>query len=96
MPNFPSLQEWSDFINAQKNIAVAFLFIIIAAYVTIVPGVVVSEYASQWVAAAMAISGIYVGHRIEGGKTEATIAAVAAVAVEKTQAAQMVQLDQRM
>jgi hypothetical protein len=59
----------ATFIDSIKNVLFAILFVLAGFYVTVVPGIV-PEYAGQWVGAAMTVAGVYIGSRIEKGKTQ--------------------------
>ena len=63
-----SLQEVSDFIDAQKNFLMTVIAVLMGAACTFLP--VSSEYGGQWVGLAIAAVGIYTGHRIEAGKVQ--------------------------
>ena len=64
-----TLQEVSDFIDAQKNFMITIITLLVGFYCTVAP--VPSEYGGQWVGLAIAIAGLYTGHRIESGKVQA-------------------------
>ncbi len=62
------LKDLSDFIDAQKNLLIALLMIFAGLWVTVHPNIT-PEYAGQWVGSAMTAAGVYIGHRIESGKS---------------------------
>jgi hypothetical protein len=77
MPELPSLENLATFIDSIKNVAFALMFVLAGFYVTVTPGVV-TEYAGQWVGAAMTVAGFYIGARSEKGKTQGIVAQIKA------------------
>jgi hypothetical protein len=67
IPKFPSLADLATFIDSVKNVVFALIFVFAGFYVTVTPGVT-TEYAGQWVGAAMTVAGFYIGTRAEKGK----------------------------
>jgi len=68
MAEVPTLADLATFIDSIKNVFFAMVFVLAGFYVTMTPGVP-PEYAGQWVGAAMTVGGVYIGTRIEKGKT---------------------------
>jgi hypothetical protein len=64
-----TLQEIATFVDSIKNVLFAMMFVLIGFYVTVAPGIT-PEYAGQWVAVAMTVGGVYIGTRIEKGKSK--------------------------
>jgi len=65
----PTLKEISEFIDTQKNLGITLLAIFIGLYVTMNSSILDMTIAKQWVDLAQLAVGIYIGHRIEAGRT---------------------------